>query len=264
MSAHGSPRASTRAGTVAMVHASGSMSSSSSHSNGVDTCAPARARTDHAPNTVLCGAFWLKSTKIRSPALLLPPRVGDHVGSAAGELARDRDRGAADLDRRPPRLEARVHVDAAVARWSSARRGCRARRAAPSARAAATRASSNDVPGCGSRSMRSSSACSSSDARLGHTWKPRHPRFTAQTMCARSAATSALRRRAVRRAHHRRLQPVRGVLRHPLLEERRAADTVREPLHQHRAAPDRAHELVLDGAVVVDDVELGLALLAGT
>ena len=40
--------------------------------------------------------------------------------------------------------------------------------------------------------MRSSSACASSDARFGHTWNPRQPRFTAQTTCARSAATSAL------------------------------------------------------------------------
>ena len=28
---------------------------------------PDAARTHHAPNTVLCGAFWLKSTKMRSP-----------------------------------------------------------------------------------------------------------------------------------------------------------------------------------------------------
>ena len=49
------------------------------------------------------------------PALFLPPRVGDRVGSTAGELARHRHRGAAHLDRCPPRFEARVHVDAAVA-----------------------------------------------------------------------------------------------------------------------------------------------------
>ena len=34
---------------------------------GVETCAPGRARTDHAPNTVLCGAFWLKSMNTRAP-----------------------------------------------------------------------------------------------------------------------------------------------------------------------------------------------------
>ncbi len=39
--------------------------------------------------------------------------------------------------------------------------------------------------------MRSSSAWSSSSAWFGHTWNPRQPRFTAQAMCATSAATNA-------------------------------------------------------------------------
>ena len=39
--------------------------------------------------------------------------------------------------------------------------------------------------------MRSSSAWSGSAARAGHTWKPRHPRLTAHTTWARSAATRA-------------------------------------------------------------------------
>jgi hypothetical protein len=47
------------------------------------------------------------------------------------------------------------------------------------------------VPRLGSRSMRSSSACSGSAARLGHTWNPMQPRFTAHATCAMSAATSA-------------------------------------------------------------------------
>ena len=42
--------------------------------------------------------------------------------------------------------------------------------------------------------MRSSSTCSGSAARDGHTWNPRHPRFTAHTTCARSATTSASER----------------------------------------------------------------------
>ena len=58
-SAHGSPATGTRLGTVTMVSASGSIASSSSQFNGVDTCAPGRARTDQAPKIVLCGAFWL-------------------------------------------------------------------------------------------------------------------------------------------------------------------------------------------------------------
>ncbi len=152
-------------------------------------------------------------------------------------------------------------MDAAVAGGLRPRRGCRARRAAPCSSRAATRTSSKPTPGWGSRSMRSSSACSSSRARLGHTWKPRQPRFTAHTMCARSAATSASDVVPFGRAHHRGLEPVGGVLRHPLLEERRPVDPVGEPLHEHRAPADRAHELVLDRAVVVDDVELGLPVL---
>ena len=56
---------------------------------------------------------------------------------------------------------------------------------------AALTASANPVPGCGSRSSRSSSACSWSSARLGQTWKPRQARLTAHATCARSAATSA-------------------------------------------------------------------------
>src|SRR5690606_40991566 len=39
--------------------------------------------------------------------------------------------------------------------------------------------------------MRSSSACAGSAAVTGQTWKPRQPRFTAHSTCARSAATSA-------------------------------------------------------------------------
>ena len=62
-----SPFSATREGTVARVSACGSMSSSSSHANGIETWAPGRGRTVHAPITVLWGAFWLKSTNTRSP-----------------------------------------------------------------------------------------------------------------------------------------------------------------------------------------------------
>src|SRR5438477_11620644 len=59
ISAHGSPLKVSRSGTVAMVSTSGWIASSSAHWKGVDTCAPGRARTDHAPKIVLVGAFWL-------------------------------------------------------------------------------------------------------------------------------------------------------------------------------------------------------------
>ncbi len=67
MPAHGSPRSAMRAGTVASVRSSGWTSARSSQRSGQDTVACGRARTHHAPKTVLCGAFWLKSTKTRSP-----------------------------------------------------------------------------------------------------------------------------------------------------------------------------------------------------
>jgi hypothetical protein len=56
---HGSPGPASRSDMVATVNWSGWISSSSAQASGVDTCAPGRARTDQAPNTVLCGAFWL-------------------------------------------------------------------------------------------------------------------------------------------------------------------------------------------------------------
>ena len=52
---------------MAIVRSSGWIAGSSSQRNGVDTWAPTRARTHHAPNTVLCGAFWLKSMNTRAP-----------------------------------------------------------------------------------------------------------------------------------------------------------------------------------------------------
>ena len=67
MAAQGSPAAATRAGTLARVSSSGWTAAMSSHRSGVDTWPPGRARTDQAPKTVLCGAFWLKSMNTRSP-----------------------------------------------------------------------------------------------------------------------------------------------------------------------------------------------------
>src|SRR5262249_48310576 len=57
MPSHGSPTVSSLADSDAIVNWSGWMSSISAQATGVETCAPGRARTDQAPNTVLCGAF---------------------------------------------------------------------------------------------------------------------------------------------------------------------------------------------------------------
>ncbi len=50
-----------------MVSSSGSTVATSSHANGVETWPPTRDRADQALNTVLCGAFWLKSMNTRRP-----------------------------------------------------------------------------------------------------------------------------------------------------------------------------------------------------
>src|SRR6185295_13150586 len=54
-------------GTVAIVMSWGRSVRRISHGNGKETGAWSRARTDHGAKTVLCGAFWLKSMKIRAP-----------------------------------------------------------------------------------------------------------------------------------------------------------------------------------------------------
>src|SRR6202042_2339606 len=53
----------TNSGTVRMVRSLGTTVSTSSQVSGVETWPPVRGRANHAPKTVLCGAFWLKSTK---------------------------------------------------------------------------------------------------------------------------------------------------------------------------------------------------------
>src|SRR5215469_390421 len=107
MPSQGSPTESSRAGRDAIVNWSGWMSSISAQASGVDTCAPGRARTDQAPNTVLCGAFWLKSMNTRWP------RSSFHH-AAVVRSGRRHGRGA-DLVGIPARLQPQVDVQAPVA-----------------------------------------------------------------------------------------------------------------------------------------------------
>ena len=69
------------------------------------------------------------------------------------------------------------------------------------------------------------------------------------------------RRRAIRGAHRRRLQPVGRGLRDTFLKEVRPARAFGEALHQRRPAAHRAHQRLGEAEVVVDEVELGLAVL---
>ena len=128
-------------------------------------------------------------------ALLLPPLGGGQVRHAALNVARDRQRGAANLGERPARLDADVDVDAARAR------GLRPadqphRRRAPRAWPAPPRGSvASRTPGTGSRSTRSSSGCSRSSARTGWGLRSMQPRLATH---ARPAASSMTISSAVR------------------------------------------------------------------
>ena len=88
-----------------MVSSSGTTVATSSQVNGVDTCAPTRARTDQAPNTVLWGAFWLKSTKTRVP------RSSFHHASVIRSGRR--------------RASSRATATAAARTWNESQRGSR-------------------------------------------------------------------------------------------------------------------------------------------
>jgi hypothetical protein len=101
-------------------------------------------------------------------ALLLPPPARGEVGDAALDLAGERERGPADLGVIPARFDADVDVDALRARG--------------------LRVAAQAV---GSRSTRSSSGWSRSARREGCGLKSMTPRFTAQTRCAASLATSS-------------------------------------------------------------------------
>ena len=222
----------------------------------------ARARTDHAPNTVLCGAFWLKSMKMRSPRSSFHHASVIRSGRRRASSRATATAAGAHLDRVPLGVRAARTRGCRGCRWSSASASMPSSSSSARTSRAASRTSSKSTPGCGSRSMRSSSACSGSSARFGHTWKPRQPRFTAHAMCARSAATSA-----------RDVVPF-GVLTivvssqsgasvgHPLLEERRA---LRRRAGSAASAPagrpSRASAAPSTACVVVDEVELGLAPL---
>ena len=201
---------------------------------------------DHAPNTVLWGAFWLKSMKTRAPrssfhhaAVTRSPRR--RSSSRASATA-----AAAHLVRVPAALQAHVHVDAAVAGGLREARRCPARPGTLWSRGRPPGSSRSVTPGDGSRSMRSSSAWSMSSQCVGQTWKPRQPRLTAQTTWAMSASDQGVGGGAVGGGDHRRLQPGRRAGRHPLLEERLAGRAVREALHERRAPSGHVHEGLLD------------------
>ena len=90
---------------------------------------------------------------------------------------------------------AHVDVHARGCPRSSGTRASPARRAPRAASCATRTASAKSVPGCGSRSMRSSSGWSTSSRRTGHGWKVMVPRLRHQATVASSvgATSSAVR-----------------------------------------------------------------------
>ncbi len=111
----GSPFASTRSGTLAIVSSSGwtaSISSQRERCRNLGTGAGA-----HRPGAEdgLVRRVLVVVDEDALAALLLPPGGGEDVGAAALELARGGDRGRAHLVGVPARLEADVDVEAAVA-----------------------------------------------------------------------------------------------------------------------------------------------------
>jgi hypothetical protein len=61
-----------------------------------------------------------------------------------------------------------------------------------------------------------------------------------------------------RKVHPHRLQPRGSAVRHPLLVDLLAGDSLGEPVHHARPLEERAHDAVPDGQVVLDQVQLGL------
>ena len=191
------------------------------------------------------------------PALLLPPRGGQEVGTALLELARHRNRGRPHLVRVPARLQPDVHVQPAVA--GGLRISDDAQFVEQRAQLVPGLTDLREV-GAGLRIEVESQLVGvlgvgrevrphvEADATEVH--RPHHVREVGRD--------HRVRRGAVRCAHDRRLEPFGGVLRYPLLEERRAFGTVREALHEHRPPAHGPHERLTDAHVVLDEIELGL------
>ena len=213
--------------------------------------------------------FWLKSTKIRSPrssfhqSTVTPSsrRASSRPKPiAACRTSRNSQRGSIRTKMWMPRLP-EVFGVADAARAPPA---ARARRRPPARRRRTS------CPGCGSRSMRSSSGRSTSLRRTGHGWKVSVP------MCAHHTGHRDLGRADLlggppgREGDLHRLEVVGRALGHPLLVERvgvpvhppgrqlhALAYAGRPALQRGRPVAERAHQPVLDDREVLRDHQLG-------
>ena len=130
------------------------------------------------------------------------------------------------------------------------------RRTSP-AHSATSRTSLHSTPGCGSRSMRSSSGWSRSLRRTGHGFQSMLPRLTPQIEVGGVVGHELGGAATRREVHGRGLQPLGALLGHALLEEDLAGDPVPPALEHRRAVVEPADGRLGGLQVVVDEVELG-------
>ena len=177
---------------------------------------PARARTDHAPNTVLCGAFWLKSTKMRSPRSSFHHASVISVGRRRASSRATRDRGA-----RAPG-SASTAVRAARTRGC---RGCRWSSGQPADAELVEQRPCSSVRGVAHVVEAEAGLRIEVDAQLvgvlvvagdvGPHVEAEAPEVDRPRDVREVGGDQRLRRRAVRRADDRRLEPVGPFLRAP-------------------------------------------------
>jgi hypothetical protein len=195
-----------------------------------------------------------------SASFLLPPGRGEELRPAALELARDGDRRGPNLVRVPARLQPDVDMEAPVP---------------GRLRVAGDPQLVEQAAKLGGRGAHAVEV----DARLRIEVEPqlvRHVRLVVKVRPDVEPEAGQVDRpdhvrhvgehqraagRPVRGAHDRRLQPLRRIRRHSLLEERASLCAVREPLHEGRPPAGRPQQGLGDGEVVAHQVELGLAAL---
>ena len=116
----------------------------------------------------------------------------------------------------------------------------------------------HSTPGTGSRSTRSSSGWSRSEASTGCGFRSMQPRLATQASPAASVQHHLVGRAPGRKAKLDGRDPVRPRARRPLLEERLRLRPVHEPLQRHRPASNPAQRPVRHRQVVADQVQLGV------
>ena len=239
-----------------MVNAAGSTPSSSSHVDrrrhrrGGQRAGAVRARH----RAVAVGLVEVDEDPLA--ALLLPPVRRDLVGHAPLELARRGDHRVTHLEELVGRLDRAEDVDAAVAARLDQRLEPRLGRTSRSACAAGT-ASAKSVPGCGSRSMRSSTGLSVSPASDAHGWNTIVFICTAHTIAAGLGQDElGMPPTAVVRDGDR-LDVPGCALRRVLGEERLSVDRLGVPLERDRPVAVRGQERARHREHVLRELVLG-------